>query len=91
MQPPSRTCVTLTGFVLLGFISSVVAHAHDEHEDMKMDMGGMSDSRLAITTVVNGTIAGPASYFQLQEHTGLVFTHILLMTLGWVFVLPISE
>lgn len=91
MKLPSRNSVIFTGVVLLGFISSVAAHGDDEHGDMSMDLGGMSDSRPTIATATNGTMAEPASYFQLTEHTGLMFAHILLMTLGWVFVLPIGE
>jgi hypothetical protein len=90
MQPPSRNSVILAGVVLLGFISSAVAHGHDEHEDMDMDMGGMSSTRPTIPAS-SGAMAEPASYFQLKEHTGLMFAHILLMTIGWVFVLPIGE
>jgi Domain of unknown function (DUF2427) len=91
MHPPLRKSVILAGVVLLGFISSVVAHGHDENEDMDMDMGGMSSTRPTIPASSNGAMAEPASYFQLREHTGLMFAHILLMTIGWVFVLPIGE
>jgi hypothetical protein len=90
MQPPSRNFVVLVGVVLLGIISSVVAHGDDEHGDMNMGMDGMSTSRPTIATSSNDTMAEPASYFQLKEHTGLMFAHILLMTIGWVFVLPIG-
>lgn len=90
MKPPSRNSVICAGALLLGFISSVVAHG-SEHEDMNMDMGGIPISRPTIATATNSTMAGPASYFQLKEHTGLMFAHILLMTIGWVFVLPIGE
>ena len=81
----------LAGFVLLGFISSAVAHGHEETGDMNMDMGGMSSTRPTVPTAAGGAMAEPASYFQLKEHTGLMFAHIFLMTIGWVFVLPIGE
>jgi hypothetical protein len=90
MQPTSRKFVILAGVVLLGFTSSVVAHGHEEHEGMNMDMGGTSNSS-PVATATNGAMAEPASYFQLTEHTALMFAHILLMTIGWVFVLPIGE
>ena len=91
MKPPSRNFVILTAAILLGFISSAVAHGHDENEDMNMDMGGMPISRPTIPIATDAAMAEPASYFQLTEHTGLMFAHILLMTIGWVFVLPIGE
>ena len=89
MQPPSRNSVILAGAILLGFVSSAVAHGHDENQDMNIEMGGMPKSRPTMPPA-NGTMAEPASYFQLTEHTGLMFAHILLMTIGWVFVLPIG-
>jgi hypothetical protein len=91
MQPLSRNFVILAGVVLLGFISSAVAQGHDETEDMNTDMGGMSSPRPTVPTASGGAMAEPASYFQLKEHTRLMFAHILLMTIGWVFVLPIGE
>lgn len=90
MRPSLRNFVLLAEAVLLGFVSSAVAHGHDEHGDMNMDMGGMSSSRPTIATASNSTMAEPTSYFQLTEHTGLMFAHIVLMTIGWVFVLPIG-
>ena len=89
MKPPSRISVTFAGLVLLGLISSVVAH-DSKHDDTNMEMGGMPMLRPTIAAATNGTVVEPASYFQLKEHTGLMFAHILLMTIGWVFVLPIG-
>ena len=91
MQPASRNFAILAGALLLGVIPSVVAHGHGETENMSMDMGGMSSAKPTIASVVNDTMIEPASYFQLTEHAGLMFAHILLMTIGWVFVLPIGE
>ncbi|KAG0647157.1 hypothetical protein D0Z07_7112 [Hyphodiscus hymeniophilus] len=83
MPSLSRNFVKLT--LLLGCISPVVAHGQDEHGSMTMEMAD------ATAAAASGTMmAEPASYFQLTEHTGLMFAHILLMTIGWVFVLPIS-
>lgn len=90
MKPPSRISVFCAGALLLGFISSAVAHG-SEHKDMNMEMGGIPISKPTIATATNSTMAEPASYFQLEEHTGLMFAHILLMTTGWLFVLPIGE
>ncbi|TAQ84608.1 hypothetical protein B7494_g7071 [Chlorociboria aeruginascens] len=41
----------------------------------------------------NGTVAlsrPPASYFQYGESWGWMLAHIVLMTLGWLFILPIG-
>lgn len=90
MKPTAQSSVILTAAVVLGYVASAVAHG-SEPENINMDMGGMSMARPTIAAATNGTMAEPASYFQLKEHTGLMFAHILLMTLGWVFVLPIGK
>ena len=90
MQPASRNFVILAAVILLGLISSVVAHGGKETEGMNMDIGGLSISS-PVATGTNGAMAEPASYFQLTEHTTLMFAHILFMTIGWVFVLPVGE
>ena len=73
MQPTSRTFVILTGAVLLGFVSSAVAHGHDESEDMNVNMSEMSSTIPSIPTATSGAMAEPASYFQLKEQSGLIF------------------
>lgn len=32
----------------------------------------------------------PPTYFSLSDHSGLMYAHICLMTLSWVFVLPVG-
>jgi hypothetical protein len=89
MQPISQRFATPAVVVLLGLVSVVGAHGHDG--DMKMDMGEQSVSRPTIATISNTTDAGPQSYFQYGEHSGLLVAHILLMTIGWIFILPIGK
>jgi hypothetical protein len=88
MRPPSQTSVILASAVLLGLATAAVAHGHDEN--MNMDMGEASMARPTLATVVNGTNAAPESYFRYGEHAGLMAAHILLMTVAWIFVLPIG-
>ena len=85
MQPPSHKFSALTSVALLGLVSVAVAHGHDE--GMEMDMGDPSP-RPTISAAPND--AEPESYFQYGEHSGLVLTHIFLMTIAWVFMLPIG-
>jgi hypothetical protein len=33
----------------------------------------------------------PVSYWSLTDHVGVMYAHILLMTLAWVVVLPAGE
>jgi hypothetical protein len=87
MQPPSPKFVTLAGAALLGLASVAVAHGHDE--GMNMDMGKPTIARPVITSVANVTV--PETYFRYGEHSGLMMVHIFLMTIAWVFILPIGR
>lgn len=63
-------------------------------------MEGMEHSNMANTTVIlpNGTLnmssiatsSVPDSYFTYSDYSGLMMAHIILMTVGWLFVLPIG-
>jgi len=86
MQQNSRNLLAIAGTVLLGLIPLAVAHGDDHDGNMKMDMSAAQPP----IPHSNSTVAGPGSYFQYGEHTGLMFLHILLMTVAWVFVLPIG-
>lgn len=89
MQPLSQRIANLAVVVLLGLASVAAAHGHGE--DMKMEMGEPAMSRPAIATTSVTPNTGPESYFQYAEHSGLLVVHILLMTVGWVFILPIGR
>ena len=90
MQPPSNKFVTFAGVVLLGLVASVVAHGHDEEMTTDTAMSAPSIARPTILTASNSTAAVPHTYFQLGEHSNLMSAHIVLMTLGWLFILPIG-
>lgn len=86
MRPPSPKSVTFASAVLLGLVSIAVAHGHDE--DMNMKMGEPSIARPTITSGANVTI--PETYFRYGEHSGLLAAHIFLMTIAWIFILPMG-
>jgi len=87
MQRLLKSFATLAVVVLLGFASAAGAHGHDG--DTNMEMAG--PSRPTIATASDNSDAGPQSYFQYGEHSGLLIAHILLMILGWMFILPIGK
>ncbi|KAF7563725.1 hypothetical protein G7046_g366 [Stylonectria norvegica] len=65
---------------LLGLFSTVSAHGGDnggEHE-------GHNDA------APKDASEYPPSYFAHTEHVGLIYAHIAVMILAWVFVLPIA-
>lgn len=86
MQPSSAKFVTLAGAVLLGLASVAVAHGHDE--DMSMEMGASPMASPTINSTADVQV--PDSYFRYGDHSGLMMAHISLMTIAWVFVLPIG-
>lgn len=67
-----------------------LALAHDNDVDMdttvNMDMQGTS----SITTPT-GQYQGPTSYFYYGEHSSTILVHIVLMVIGWCFILPAGE
>jgi hypothetical protein len=86
----STTFSALAGAVLLGLVSVAVAHGHDE--DMNMDIG---DSSFARPTILSATstatsVPVPEAYWNYGEHRSLLAAHITLMTIAWIFVLPIG-
>lgn len=92
-----RNLAVYGSLILLGLVPLIAAHGDDETEmDLDMSMQ-MSSTATAIDTatasaVMNSTaMAEPSSYFRHPEHGGLMVAHIILMTIGWVFVLPICE
>lgn len=64
---------------ILGALPAVLAHGDDEGEGMPAPQ---EDQKLD---------SYPPTYFSHPEHQGVMYAHIVLMVLGWVFVLPIGE
>jgi hypothetical protein len=79
--------------LVLLFSLTISAHEDDSHKpaaDMDMDMA-MSGVDLPLnSTSYNETMEVPINYFRHEEYSYLILTHIALMVIGWVFVLPLS-
>ncbi|CAG8972886.1 hypothetical protein HYALB_00001306 [Hymenoscyphus albidus] len=73
--------------ILLFGIASV-ANAHDHVEGGNMNMGDTAVLRPAI--LPSGDNSDLQTYFQYGEHSGLMAAHIALMTIAWLFILPIG-
>jgi hypothetical protein len=82
MQRLSRVFQALTGILLLGVISIASAHGHDETNPT---MGQPS------AAMANTEIAESQTYFHHDAYAGFMTAHIILMTIGWVFMLPVGE
>lgn len=89
MQTNLRRFAAPSVVLLLGL--ALVAGAHGHEGDMKMDIGDPSVSRPTLASMPSTMDAGAQSYFQYGEHPGLLVAHILLMTLAWMFILPVGK
>ncbi|KFZ02629.1 hypothetical protein V500_00060 [Pseudogymnoascus sp. VKM F-4518 (FW-2643)] len=79
---------------LLVLLFALTASAHEDETHMAADMDmGMATAGAGMplgATPSNATLAVPPSYFRHPEHSHLILAHIALMTIAWVFVLPIA-
>ena len=88
---------SLASIALIATTCLVVAHGHDDEgrPDMETDMQTASITPMlnASTTPVTPPPAPSSqeSYFMYPAYQGLMFTHILLMTVAWFFMLPIGR
>jgi hypothetical protein len=73
----STTADIIFALTVLGLVSAVVAHGDDEM-DMKM---GAADQP-------HPEDAYPPTYFALRDHSNIIYAHMGLMTVAWVFMLP---
>lgn len=90
MKPSSRVWSVLIGAVLLDLVTVAFAHGHDEDASIEMSTG-MDLSEASHPHIYNSTEMGPPSYFRHAEYSGLMLLHIVLMSVAWIFVLPLGS
>ena len=87
----------LTVLFLLGALPLALAHGHESHDGEMEGMGAPKMAHLASSdsmsaAAMNSSSAAPQqSYFTYPNYGGLMLAHIVLMTIAWFFILPISE
>jgi len=89
MKPSSGVWSVQAGAVLLDLVSVALAHGHDEDSSMKMSTG-TNLSEVSRPHIYNTTEMGPPSYFRHTECSRLMLLHIVLMSIAWIFVLPLG-
>jgi hypothetical protein len=89
---PSTAAAALL-LLLLGLALTVSAHEDGSHMGTSagVDMDMSLSKSLSNITMSNSTIAVPINYFRHPEYSYMMLIHIILMTLSWVFVLPIGN
>lgn len=92
MKTPSKLSKATPGLLLLLFTLTASAHGDGGHSaaDMDVDMTMMGVEQPLNATSSNSTLVAPVSYFRHTEYSYLILAHIVLMTIGWVFVLPMG-
>ncbi|KZF18899.1 hypothetical protein L228DRAFT_234927 [Xylona heveae TC161] len=86
-----RVLFISTAITLLCHLPSATAHGHDSFEDDGNAVSSISPTRPVISMSAAPSATNVAqSYFQLSSHSNLIYAHIFLMILGWVFILPIG-
>ena len=88
----SASFAAVTAALLLGDLPLAFAHGDDGHShgDMSMAMGAFKVSGVS-NSMSNSTSTAAQSYFAYPSLSGFMVAHIVLMTLAWLFILPISE
>ncbi|KAI9743291.1 MAG: hypothetical protein M1818_003137 [Claussenomyces sp. TS43310] len=82
MRQTSNSEVLFGSVLVLSLVS--VASGHGSDAEMEMDH---AKAAFNSTDPLN---MGPPSYFRHDEHSGLMVAHIILMSIGWIFVLPLG-
>ncbi len=90
MRSTTRSAVlVLAGAAVCGLVVPAAALAHgDDGADMSMGAAGNGNAGPGPKP---DETAYPPAYFGLPEHSGLMYAHIALMTLAWVFMLPVGK
>jgi hypothetical protein len=92
MKPLSERRTLTTTILLFGLASLALAHGHDDGE--MLSSGGDSGLNEAAHTASfidpDSPDMGPPNYFRHSEHSGLMLAHIVLMSVGWIFILPLG-
>jgi hypothetical protein len=86
---PSTIPKALRWLVLLAVVAAlptVLAHGGDDEGAMDMDMGEQGDMGAEDPKPDPGSY--PPTYFAHPEHVAAIYTHIGIMVMGWVFMLP---
>lgn len=79
---------------LLSLVPAVLAHGGGEGmkgRDMEMDMGQGHSHGHGDAAPKPSHDAYPESYFSHPELQGVLYAHIAVMVLAWVFVLPVGK
>lgn len=84
IRAPSWAFRAVAALALAAALPVVLAHGGDG--GMHMDGGDMETDNIP-----KEEQQYPETYFSHAEHAGLMYAHIVFMTLAWVFALPVGR
>lgn len=73
------------------FVAVPLAFAHETVAGTGPDQHVDSHGHQHASHDVASDAESPLTYFAHQEHIALLYSHIALMVLSWVFILPIGK
>jgi hypothetical protein len=76
---------SLSSAVLVGLVLVPLALADGDH------LHGAKAESQAHNDDSQNDAEYPPTYFALADHANLIYAHIALMTIAWVFILPIGK
>ncbi|KAH7246902.1 hypothetical protein B0J15DRAFT_402440 [Fusarium solani] len=71
--------------IFLTHVSRALADGHGHGHDH----GGQDESE-TIQGIKDELDKGPRTYFALSDNSGLIYSHIALMTIAWIVILPVA-
>lgn len=67
--------------IFLTHVSRALADGHGH--------GGQDETEI-IQAIKDELDNGPPTYFALSDNSGLIYSHITLMTIAWIVILPVG-
>jgi hypothetical protein len=71
--------------IFLTHVSRALADGHGHGHDH-----GVQDESETIQGIKDELDNGPRTYFALSDNSGLIYSHIALMTIAWIVILPVG-
>ena len=91
----ARSFLFLLALSAAEVIPHALAHGDDDGEGENMKMSAQAPPTFSISSAIPSAstmaaASSPESYFAYPKFGGLMLAHIVLMTIAWLFVLPIG-
>ena len=76
--------------IFLGLEALAGPHGHEDDAGTMVPTVSAAHIRPTVSPWSGSMDEGPRSYYGYSEHAGLIYSHIGLMIVAWMFVLPLG-